>query len=149
MHQIHFNPENASGTLSSMEYVLSHLDKLAEEEKELIEHSEKELADYKEQQGKPFEHEARLGELLMKQQDVNKQLDLDKGDIQVIVNDNELQASNNNEDTASSQINSSMDRMMQQMTESMMKASPDAGLHTTNNKGSSGASYHAAISPRR
>lgn len=49
---------------------------------------EKALADYGEQLGRPFEHEARLRELLLQQQDSNKQLDLDKGDVQAVANYN-------------------------------------------------------------
>ena len=49
---------------------------------------EKALADYKEQLNRPFEHEERLRELCMKQQEINRQLDLDKGDTQAVANDN-------------------------------------------------------------
>ena len=43
-----------------------------------IERQEKALADYRAQLGRPFEHEARLKELLAKQAQLNAALDLDK-----------------------------------------------------------------------
>jgi len=49
---------------------------------------EKTLADYKEQLNCPFEHEDRLRELCAWQQETNRQLDLDKSDVQVVANDN-------------------------------------------------------------
>jgi hypothetical protein len=42
------------------------------------------LADYKAQMGKPFEHEARLKELLAKQAQLNAALDLDKHEAQTV-----------------------------------------------------------------
>ena len=44
----------------------------------------KTLADYKAQLGRPFEHEARLKDLLAKQAQLNASLDLDKHDTQVV-----------------------------------------------------------------
>ncbi len=49
---------------------------------------EKALADYREQLNRPFEHEERLRELCARQQEINRQLDLDKSDTQVVANDN-------------------------------------------------------------
>jgi hypothetical protein len=60
-------PENPLGTIQSIEHVLRGLDRKAEEEQRDIERQEKALADYKAQLGRPFEHEARLKELLAKQ----------------------------------------------------------------------------------
>lgn len=40
------------------------------------------------QLNRPFEHEDYLRELCMKQQEINRLLDLDKGDIQAAANDN-------------------------------------------------------------
>jgi hypothetical protein len=59
------------------------LDKSIADEKERLARAEKMLADYQEQLGKPFEHEARLKELLVKQAQLNALLDLDKGERQV------------------------------------------------------------------
>ena len=43
---------------------------------------EKSLADFQAQAGRPFEHEARLKELLARQAELNAALDLDKGERQ-------------------------------------------------------------------
>jgi phosphomannomutase len=73
-----------AGTISSIEHALRSLDRKAEEEQREIERQEKALADYKAQMGKPFEHEARLKELLAKQAQLNAALDLDKHDSQMV-----------------------------------------------------------------
>ena len=86
-YEANLNPENALGTIASIEYALRRLDRDAEEEKSRCELMEKALADYQEQLGRPFEHEERLRELLLKQQEISHQLDLDKGDTQVVAND--------------------------------------------------------------
>jgi len=41
------------------------------------------LGDFQEQAGRPFEHEARLRELLARQAELNAALDLDKGERQI------------------------------------------------------------------
>jgi uncharacterized membrane-anchored protein YhcB (DUF1043 family) len=64
--------------------VLRGLDRKAEEEREEIERQEKALADYRAQLGRPFEHEARLRDLLAKQAQINALLDLDKHDAQTV-----------------------------------------------------------------
>jgi hypothetical protein len=64
--------------------VLRGLDRKAEEEKRDVERQEKALAEFKEQMGRPFEHEARLKELLVKQAQLNAALDLDKHEAQVV-----------------------------------------------------------------
>ncbi len=86
-YEANLNPENALGTIASIEYALRRLDRDAEEEKSKCERMEKALADYREQLNRPFEHEDRLRELFIKQQEINRQLDLDKGDTQVVAND--------------------------------------------------------------
>lgn len=53
------------------------------EERERATRCEKMLADYREQPGRPFEHESRLKELLVRQAELNAVLDLDKGERQV------------------------------------------------------------------
>ncbi|HEU5380271.1 MAG TPA: SNF2-related protein [Ktedonobacteraceae bacterium] len=151
MHRASFNPESAFGTLSAMDYALKRLDRLAEEEKSSIERREQELADYKEQQGKPFEHEDRLKELLIKQGEVNKQLDLDKGDNQVAANDNdndEKAATSSDSDTNAQRLNM-MDQMMQKMTEVMLRSNLDGGLHEIKTTNSASVPYHTIPSPRR
>jgi hypothetical protein len=79
------NPDNPAGTLMSIDHVLRHLDRRAEDEQREIERQEKALADYKTQLGRPFEHEVRLKELLVKQAQLNAALDLDKHEAQVVV----------------------------------------------------------------
>jgi hypothetical protein len=64
--------------------VLRSLDKRAEDERQDVERQEKALAEYKQQMGRPFEHEARLKELLAKQAQLNAALDLDKHEAQVV-----------------------------------------------------------------
>jgi hypothetical protein len=87
-YEANLNPENALGKIASIEYALRRLDRDAEEEKSKCERMEKTLADYREQLNRPFEHEERLRELFARQQEINRQLDLDKGDTQVVANDN-------------------------------------------------------------
>ena len=87
-YEANLNPENALGTMASIEYALRRLDNDAEEEQAKCERMEKALADYREQLNRPFEHEERLRELCVKQQEINKLLDLDKGDAQAVANDN-------------------------------------------------------------
>src|SRR5260370_14115043 len=83
-YEANLNTENALGTIYSIEAVLRRLDDLAEREKSELERKEKALTDYMEQLNRPFEHEEHLRELLLKQQEINRSLDLDKGDTQVV-----------------------------------------------------------------
>ncbi len=83
-YEAYLNQENALGTIASIENALRRLDRFAEEEQSELERREKALADYREQLHRPFEHEDRLRELFVKQQEMNRQLDLDKGDSQVV-----------------------------------------------------------------
>src|SRR5260370_27939365 len=83
-YEANLNPENALGTIYSIEAVLRRLDDLAEKEKSELERKEKALADYMEQLNRPFEHEERLRELCLKQGEINRSLDLDKGETQVV-----------------------------------------------------------------
>jgi len=53
------------------------------DERERAARAEKALRDFEEQAGRPFEHEARLKELLGRQAELNAALDLDKGERQV------------------------------------------------------------------
>jgi N12 class adenine-specific DNA methylase len=86
-YRANLNPESPLGTIASIDSVLRGLDRKAEEEKRDVEQQEKALADYKEQMGRPFEHEARLKELQVKQAQLNAALDLDKHESQVVVED--------------------------------------------------------------
>ena len=88
-YKANLNPDNPLGTIQSIEHVLRGLDRRAEEERREIERQEKALADYRAQLGRPFEHEARLKELLLKQAQLNAALDLDKHESQIVAEDRE------------------------------------------------------------
>ncbi|QBD75179.1 N-domain protein, SNF2 family [Ktedonosporobacter rubrisoli] len=88
-YEVNFNPENPLGTIASIEHALRNLDRDAEKEQATCGRMEKALTDFREQLTRPFEHEEKLRELFVRQQDINKQLDLDKGDVQAAAaNDN-------------------------------------------------------------
>jgi hypothetical protein len=83
-YKANLNLQNPQGTIQSIESVLRGLDRKAEEEKQEIERQEKALTDYRAQLGRPFEHEAKLKDLLAKQAQLNAALDLDKHEAQVV-----------------------------------------------------------------
>jgi hypothetical protein len=83
IYKAQLNAENPVGTIQSIEYALRGLDKAVSEERERAARAEKMLGDFQEQAGKPFEHEARLKELLARQAELNAALDLDKGERQI------------------------------------------------------------------
>jgi N12 class adenine-specific DNA methylase len=83
-YEVSLNLENAVGTIFSIEGALRRLDRYMQDERVKIARSEKALADYRAQLGRPFEQEARLRELLVKQADINRSLDLDKSDTQIV-----------------------------------------------------------------
>ena len=68
--------------MQSIEHTLRAFDKAAEDEQRQAERLEKTLTDYQAQANRPFEHEARLKELLARQAQLNAALDLDKSDAQ-------------------------------------------------------------------
>lgn len=72
---------------------LRSLDRKAGQEQREMERHEKELVDYKVQVGRPFEHEARLKELLAKPAQLNGALDLDKHETQTAADTEEVPAS--------------------------------------------------------
>src|ERR1035437_6471896 len=83
IYKAQLNAENPVGSMQSIEYALRGLDKVVSDEQERSARAEKMLGEFKEQAGKPFEHEARLKELLARQAELNAALDLDKGERQV------------------------------------------------------------------
>jgi hypothetical protein len=83
-YKANLNPDNPLGTIQSIEHTLRGLDRRAEDEHHEIERHEKALADYRAQLGRPFEHEARLKDLLAKQAQLNALLDLDKHGAQIV-----------------------------------------------------------------
>jgi hypothetical protein len=82
-YRAHLNAEHTIGTMQSIEHTLRALDRLSQEEQAQIERQEKALADYRHQLDRPFEHEAKLRELLTRQAQLNAALDLDKGERQM------------------------------------------------------------------
>jgi len=83
LYSAHLNAENPLGTMQSIEHALRALDRLAEDEQERSLRLEKTLVDYQAQANKPFEHEARMKELLARQAQLNAALDLDKNETQI------------------------------------------------------------------
>ena len=78
----HINAGNPLGTMQSIEHTLRALDRAAADEQQRLQGLEKTLTGYQAQAGRPFEHEARLKELLARQAQLNAALDLDKSDAQ-------------------------------------------------------------------
>jgi hypothetical protein len=83
-YKANLNPENPLGTIQSIEQVLRSLDRRAEDEQLEIQRQEKALTDYRTQLGRPFEHDARLKDLLARQAQLNACLDLDKHEAQIV-----------------------------------------------------------------
>jgi len=83
-YEVSLNLGSAVGTTFSIEAALRRLDRYVHDERVKIARNEKALADYRAQLGRPFEQEARLRELLVKQADINRSLDLDKSDTQIV-----------------------------------------------------------------
>jgi hypothetical protein len=83
LYRANVNAENPLGTMQSLEHALRGLDKAMEEERANLARAEKTLADFQEQLGRRFEHEARLNELIHRQGELNAALDLDKNERQV------------------------------------------------------------------
>ena len=86
-YRAQLNPENPLGTIQSIEHASAHLDRRQQQEREEIERQEKALTEYRQQLDRPFEHEQRLKELLVKQAQLNAALDLDKNERQVAPDD--------------------------------------------------------------
>jgi Skp family chaperone for outer membrane proteins len=82
MFSAQVNPDSPAGTMQSIEHAIRALEKALADEQARLARAEKMLADFEEQLGKPFEHDARLKELVAKQAELNAALDLDKGEQQ-------------------------------------------------------------------
>jgi hypothetical protein len=83
IYKAQLNAENPVGTMQSIEYALRSLDKAVEDERDRAARAEKMLGDFTEQAGRPYEHEAKLKDLIIRQAQLNALLDLDKGERQV------------------------------------------------------------------
>ena len=68
--------------MQSIEHTLRALDRAAADQQQQLQRLDKTLTDYQAQAQRPFEHEARLKELLARQAQLNAALDLDKSDAQ-------------------------------------------------------------------
>lgn len=79
IYPANLNATNPVGTVQSIEHTLRNFDKVAADQKNRVTRVEKELADYRPQADRPFEHEERLKQLLTRQAELNSVLDLDKG----------------------------------------------------------------------
>jgi hypothetical protein len=90
IYKAQLNAENPVGTMQSIECALRSLDKAVEDERERASRAEKMLDDFAEQAGRPYEHEAKLKDLLIRQAQLNALLDLDKGEHQVAPDDRAL-----------------------------------------------------------
>jgi hypothetical protein len=82
-YRAQLNPENPLGTIQSIEHAIRSLDRRSEQEREELERHERALAEYQAPLNRPFEHEARLKQLLAKQAELNAALDLDKNERQI------------------------------------------------------------------
>ena len=68
--------------MQCIEHTLRALDRAAADQQQQLQRLDKTLTDYQAQAKRPFEHEARLKELLARQAQLNAALDLDKSDAQ-------------------------------------------------------------------
>jgi len=83
-YELFINPQNPLAMLAGLETELRRIDRYAEAAQDDCARKEKALVDYREQLGHPFEHEERLRELLAQQEHINRSLDLDKSETQVV-----------------------------------------------------------------
>ena len=70
--------DSAHGTIRSVEYVLQHLEEVAETLTRNITDTRKRLADTQAQVDTPFEYAVRLTELVQRQREIEDALDLTK-----------------------------------------------------------------------
>ena len=89
------NPTNPVGTIESIEYALRSWERMAEREREKLDRLESDLATYRREVVKPFEHEARLRELELNQAELNEALDVHKSDPQAIAISESARPGNN------------------------------------------------------
>jgi hypothetical protein len=71
----------------STEHALRSFDRHAETDSAQVERLEKSLGDYQAQANKPYEHEAKLKEMLARHAQLSAILDLDKGEKQIAPDD--------------------------------------------------------------
>ena len=77
------------GIIQSLDYVLRRMESDVRDYKATIENLEQQYVKLQEEMRKPFEYEDKLKELLVKQEGINKKLDLDKSERGVVVEEEE------------------------------------------------------------
>jgi N12 class adenine-specific DNA methylase len=88
-YTFHHNPENALGTIMSIERTLRGFEAIQGRLESDIARDQKELAEYRVESEKPFEYEEQLKQLLVKQAQLNAELDLGKDDKQAVTAESE------------------------------------------------------------
>src|SRR5208283_1975382 len=88
-YTFHHNLENPLGTIMSIERTLRGFEAIQGRLEIDIARDQKELAEYRMQREKPFEYEEQLKQLLVKQAQLNAELDLGKDDKQAVTAESE------------------------------------------------------------
>ena len=88
-YTFHHNPENPLGTIVSIERALRGFEAIQGRLESDIARDQNELAEYRVQSQKPFEYEEQLKQLLVKQAQLNAELDLGKDDKQAVTAESE------------------------------------------------------------
>jgi hypothetical protein len=81
-YSANFNSSNPIGTIQSLEHVIRHLNQTSANSQRELATLTQTLEDYRAQANRPFEHEAKLAHLLIRQAALDAALDLAKGDQQ-------------------------------------------------------------------
>jgi hypothetical protein len=88
-YSFHHNLENPLGTIMSIERTLRGFEAIQGRLESDIARDQNELAEYRVQSEKPFEYEEQLKQLLVKQAQLNAELDLGKDDKQAVTAESE------------------------------------------------------------
>ena len=80
------------GVIQSLDYGLRSMESNVKEYRQTIENLEQQYVKLQGELQKPFEYEDKLNELLVKQEEINKKLDLDKSESGVVVEEEENMA---------------------------------------------------------
>jgi hypothetical protein len=88
-YTFHHNLENPLGTIMSIERTLRGFEAIQGRLESDIARDQKELAEYRVESEKPFEYEEQLKQLLVKQAQLNAELDLGKDDKQAVTAESE------------------------------------------------------------
>ena len=77
------------GSIASLDYALRSMEEDVKDYRETLDNLEKQYLKLQEELQKPFEYEAKLKELCVKQESINKKLDLDKSESGVAVDEDD------------------------------------------------------------